>query len=263
MSDELDRYFESLRRDSEGPVLAGAATIRHTGTRRTRSHRIAGAGIACLATATAVAGVTTLTGHRGTPTARTPGTGTSSVPVTISSPPASSPPSVAPPSTTPSTTPPSTPSATPTTTAPSSPPAHACRVADLTLADHYSDGAMGTQHWVLDFTNTGSGPCTLDPQPRVWLTDPDTGRQVELQRDPQQDPPSHAKVLVQHGDMVGFNMRMATVELQNDPTAGCGQGAIYDTLRLQLADGVLTESHLQMGYSCKGSHSQGPFLGDW
>src|SRR5215467_14243779 len=65
MSDDLDRFFTSLHRDADGPVLADAAAIRRTGTRRTRTNRVVGAGVTCLAAAAAVAGATTLAAHGG------------------------------------------------------------------------------------------------------------------------------------------------------------------------------------------------------
>jgi hypothetical protein len=247
VSDDLDRFFTSLHRDANDPVLADAAAIRRTGDRRTRHHRVAGAGVACLATVAAVAGATSLAGH---------GTG-GRVPVTPwSSAPAS----------TPASYPPSGPASEPPSTPPSGPPStpppratHACQVADFGRVSAYSDGTMGTMHWVVSLADVGSEPCSLDTGASVWLTDPDTGRDVRLQP----DDPHPARLAVRPGQQAVFVLTMGTAGLESANDPSCQHSVLYQTLKVQLADGVRTAQNLGIGFACKGHNDAGPTVGGW
>ena len=71
---------------------------------------------------------------------------------------------------------------------------------------------MGTAPWVVNFYDLASEACTLSPRTAtVWLTDPDTGQDVKLQRD--DTPP--AKITIQPGQLTGFVLTMATVALES------------------------------------------------
>jgi hypothetical protein len=250
MSDELDRFFISLHRDADNPVLTDAAAIRHTGTRRTRTNRVVGAGVACLAAIAAVAGATALAGH---------GSGSSRVPVAPSS---SLPPS-GPPSGAPGFSgPPSGPASAP----PSLPPPsanQACRVADLTETDHSGDGAMGTYFWGITFTNTGAEACYLDARAQVWLTDPDTGHDVKLVRDPGQLAGTPDRVDVAPGQQVAVTLRMAVQGLVESQPSECTHTVTYETVKVQFADGIFVGHNQAIAFACRGDKGNGPYVSDW
>jgi len=250
MSEDLDRYFAALRHDAGDPVLADVTAIRRTGDRRTRNNRLVGGGVACLAAVAAVFGVTSLTGHDNA--GRVPvGPGPSR---TVSVPPSPGTEPSGPPSGS-GSQPPSGPASTP-----ASPATHACGPADFGNASAYSDGAAGTQHWVVTFYDIAQGACTLSPRTAtVRLTDPDTGKDVKLKGD--DTPP--AKITVRPGQQVGFTLTMATVALESANDPSCRHAATYHTVKVQLDGGVFTVSNLAMNFSCKGHNDAGPTVGGW
>lgn len=256
MPDELDRYFNALRRDSDSTLLTDSNEIRRTGTRRARNRHLASAGLACLAVAAVVVGVATLS-PGGRTVAQIPAAGGKTPSV------ATTPPTPSPLKTPGPTGPTSTPSKSAGAGTPqgNNPP---CTVADFGQNGAMSDSAAGTAIWVVTFTNVGSRTCALGGLPTVWLVDPDTGRQVRLHdANPYQAPHAPRKVLVQPGQQVTTALSMGTVALESSDPASCAHTVTYQTMKVQLSNGVFTAHNLGMSFSCKGLHGAGPNAGDW
>jgi hypothetical protein len=239
MPTELEHYFNALHADSDTILLAESDALRRVGTRRNRTNRMAaGAAVGVVVVVGAVAAASA----GGGPRVSDPGATASTAP-TLPVPIVATPPATTPPG--------------PTAGSSPSGSANGCTTADFGVASSYSDSGMGHINQVITFPVIAAHPCTLPPQPTVWLVDPRSGQSVRLaNRNPFGAPHATKPITVHHGQIASITLNEE--DATGSGQSGCGSVITYRTMKVQLADGVLTTSNLSLVMPCAD-----PDAGDW
>jgi hypothetical protein len=107
-----------------------------------------------------------------------------------------------------------------------------CTTTDLRVAVGPGNGALGSIYYPLEFTNTGSSPCTLYGYPGVSFATP-SGSQIgaPASRDRTHAP---ALVTVQPGSAVSATLQIT--DAANYPQSRCGQTVDVNWLKVYPPD---------------------------
>jgi hypothetical protein len=123
----------------------------------------------------------------------------------------------------------------------------------------HSDSATSHDVFVVTFRRSGSSKCRLAPLPTVWLTDPNTGHDIKLPDGNPFDAPHATKpVIVGAKQSVSIAVNNIDGHVYPTPPPSCAKPITYQTMKVQLAGGVLVAHGLDMLFPCSG-----PSAGDW